>query len=420
MLRKILCSIIFILFLSCPHSFSCTIFTAKQNEILLAAGSEDGTNEEGGECWFVPATANSFGYVMFRIPRSYYVPFSGMNEHGLFFDAAGVPPGFWQHNPAKLTYRGFLDEKMMMECRNIEDVEKLYTDYNDSFLQGDHLLVCDDEGKTDVIEWGNYDVAFIRTPENSPWHLITNFYLLNPTRGWYPCARYTRAKEMLTTATEYNFELFRQILIDVGSPTTDYGLIVEPKNRVVYVFSNYNYDEYAVIDVPAELQKGEHRYTFSEVFAKLELVSPANGITINRSEVKIRWEGSNTKTYEVRYSTNPSELESSTHYATAQVMHNDFGNRLILCASFLVFGGVIICFIKKPKMILFIICLSLLIITIPACEDKEAERYSDVQEYSFTISNLQGGTTYYWKIVASGYDGLSTQSITQSFNVAAR
>jgi len=142
-----------------------------------------------------------------------------------------------------------------------------------------------------------------------------------------------------------------------------------------------------------ELGKGQSSYQIPELFSKLELIAPANRITLKPSSVDFKWEGKPENSYEVRYSTSWDFSEYQTAY-----VYNKQGNdeyvKMVAVPAFLI---LILLNIRKRHLLLFL--LTFVLFTGSQCEKDEIQT-SDTISFSKTINNLEPQTIYYWKIVA--------------------
>jgi hypothetical protein len=402
--------------------FCCSAFTATQGKVILMGGNTDDYPRVNADCWVVAPQNGKYGYFFMRAIRDYYLPMNGMNEKGLFFDMAGIPQNLWKRSANKLNYPGYLHEKMMQDCATVEDAIKLYTEYNAPHLQWGHIMVVDSTGDSVIIEWDVDDVAFIRKQQGENYQLMTNFFLLHPERGHWPCQRYTKAKAILDSAQSYDWELFRQVhLTALSQSSTTYSTIASPTTREIFVFFKRNFKEYATFNVIEELNRpdaGVHT-DFANLFANIDILSPKQGELVDPGSVTVQWKGNADKTYEIIYSDIPSELDSSFGTIIKANISNG-SQHVILILLICLFGG-FCCLLKQIRakhVILAVFLLILPIILLSNCDTKNENDSNDNQnpkQYSFTINNLISGTTYYWKVKATSSSGRTTESIIYNF-----
>ncbi len=85
-----------------------------------------------------------------------YLPFDGMNEHGLAIGMAAVPDGDMQADPARET-RGSLGiiREMLDHARDAEEAVDILMKYNIDFEGGPplHYLMADAKGKSVLVEF---------------------------------------------------------------------------------------------------------------------------------------------------------------------------------------------------------------------------------------------------------------------------
>ena len=114
-------AITMLLFLFYPI-YSCTIFMASKGEKTLVGNNEDFIDPESN-VWFLPAEDGKYGRVYFGF--GIVLAQGGMNDQGLFFDYAALPPSGSYFPPEKKVYQGSLVEKAMEECASVEEVIEL-------------------------------------------------------------------------------------------------------------------------------------------------------------------------------------------------------------------------------------------------------------------------------------------------------
>jgi hypothetical protein len=124
--------------------------------------------------------------------KSPWIPFDGMNEHGLVVGMAAVPPGDMQLNPQKKTV-GSLEaiREMLDRAKDVGEAVAILRKYNVEMEGGPpiHYLVADRSGNAALVEF--YQGQMIVIPNRVPWHQATNFLVASTgekPEGW--CWRY--------------------------------------------------------------------------------------------------------------------------------------------------------------------------------------------------------------------------------------
>ena len=117
----------------------------------------------------------------------------GINEKGLFFDAAVTPEqekikGYG--NP-----KNNLGDKLLAYCANVEDALK-FLEKEKIALNRSHMMFGDKTGNAVVVEWvdGERKLTWIENHKL----IMTNFLLTKPEAGNFPCYRYQSIEERIS------------------------------------------------------------------------------------------------------------------------------------------------------------------------------------------------------------------------------
>jgi hypothetical protein len=126
------------------------------------------------------------------------LPFDGMNEHGLVVGMAAVPPGQMRDDPDKPTVGSVrLIREMLDHARDVDEALALLDRYNVDTGGGPpiHYLVADRSGRAVLVEFyrGRRHVY----PNESPWHLATNFLRASVSDPGGQCRRYDALDQRL-------------------------------------------------------------------------------------------------------------------------------------------------------------------------------------------------------------------------------
>ena len=239
---------------------ACTAFTASNSRLVLVGNNED-DNNPFTVAWFIPAAIKG-KYGRLYVGFDNFDPQGGMNERGLWFDAfAAAPPEL--RDSGKPVFHGNLMDKAMAECSTVEEVVRLFEQYNRSFMKGFVLMFADAAGGSVIIE----PAAILR--KQGRYQVQTNFHQSLPVPE-YACARFRIANTMLKEAGErISVGLFRRILAatheEQAYPTV-YSNVYDLKRRVMYLYNFHNYENVVRIDLRAELQKGERAVSIRSLF----------------------------------------------------------------------------------------------------------------------------------------------------------
>jgi len=249
-----------------PPSPACTAFTSSNGRQVLVGNNED-DNNPFTVVWFVPAGKAKYGRLYVGFDN--WDPQGGMNERGLWFDAFSATP--IEHvNSAKPAFHGNLTDKAMSECATVEDVVRLFEQYNRTFMKGFVLMFADASGDSVIIEPG----AILH--KRGRYQVQTNFHqsLAVPE---YECGRFRIASAMLNDARErISVDLFRRVLAATHNEDTYptvYSNIYDLKRRVMYLYHFHNYENVVMIDLRAELKKGPHAVSLPTLFPETNAAS---------------------------------------------------------------------------------------------------------------------------------------------------
>ena len=105
-----------------------------------------------------------------------FLPFDGMNEHGLTVGMAAVPPGHMQINPDKATIGSLMViRKMLDQARDLDEAVAIVGSYNIDMRGGPpiHYLIADRSGRSVLVEF--YQGEMVVISNEVAWHQATNF-----------------------------------------------------------------------------------------------------------------------------------------------------------------------------------------------------------------------------------------------------
>lgn len=389
---------------------SCTVFYLKNDTVVLAGNNEDWL-DPASKMWFYPPTVNAYGWIKFGWGSGF--PQGGMNNQGLFWDATSGPHLEMPYSEAnKVEYPGALMEKVIRECANVEEARAVFSAYYCQDQYRGQYLVGDAEFNSMIVEGD----SIIAMQDN--YLVLTNFYHSNPQLGGYPCWRYEIAMDLLSESENYTPHLVGTILSAThqeGNYPTQYSQIYDLIHCRIYLFYYHNFDEFIVINLREELNKGYRSYDIPNLFGKIKLLSPIEGEKISSTSAVISWEGKPGFNYELLYSTDPAfgVYTSASGLPSCPAKGRNKGSVLMLAGLLLV-----IHVIKNRKPVSLILILSVLLVLNLRCEKGQHEDdEGQVALMSKTVSNLQPNSTYYWKIKAtkSNQNGFQSETITRSF-----
>jgi hypothetical protein len=156
-----------------------------------------------------------------------FIPFDGMNEHGLVVGMAAVPPGHIRPDPEKETIGSLMViRKILDHARNVDEAVAILKNYN--INMGDvpiHYLIAGSSGRSVLVEF--YRGKMVVIPNKRDWHHATNFLLASVSQSAVgKCKRYDRISQRLT---EFHGHLTMQhamdLLADVSARRTQWSIV---------------------------------------------------------------------------------------------------------------------------------------------------------------------------------------------------
>ncbi|HRI89753.1 MAG TPA: carcinine hydrolase/isopenicillin-N N-acyltransferase family protein [Candidatus Hydrogenedentes bacterium] len=260
-----------------PLSNACTIFMAEGDGIVLAGNNEDFYLDVNAKMWVTPGKKGEHGRVTFGFDQNRRYDFAqgGMNDKGLFFDAAVTPKGPPPREKNKPVPPKNMGDRMLAECATVEETITWLGKYRLTLLDGGHLLIADAAGDAAVIELIDGEMKVIRKETDKKAIGVTNFSVTKPELGNYPCSRFTKMRDAVK-AGPATVEGFKGILQSVAVPKTYseqdkryggtlYSNVYDLTNGVVYLYNRYDFGQGLKVNVAEFLKKGKATYQIDEL-----------------------------------------------------------------------------------------------------------------------------------------------------------
>ncbi len=408
---KILLNIFFIWLLSAAYSSGCTIFYVFSNGMVLAGNNED-WKDPYTKFWIYPPTQSTHGWIKFGFGSGF--PQGGMNEHGLFWDATGSPYLAMPVSEANKTeYPGPLMQKIMEECATVEDALAVFENYYCEDQYRAQYLLGDSTGASMIVEGD--DIIM----KSGDFQVLTNFYQSHPELGGYPCWRYETAVSMLGDTNQINPYRVGEILAAThqeGTYPTQYSMIYDLTNQLVYLFYYHNYEEFIVIDLKEEMNNMERSYDIPKIFSEVRVVSPLYSEQVSPEAVLLKWQGKKDSNYEVYCSMDPdfSDCTPIPVDPDQSVSRMELWSALVI----IILASANICTGKGRKFTSWLSLLAILTFCTLQCEGEKNDSQGDIREFSVTMNDLSPGVNYYWKVGAhtTYSSGFNSESLVYSFS----
>jgi tetratricopeptide (TPR) repeat protein len=243
---------------------ACTIFTASSGKSVLVGNNEDYSPGTKSFLWVRPGTDVRNGYIFWGFREKY--PEGGMNDKGLFIDAAALPEEIAiKRDTAKPDFKGYLTEKILKECASVADVIAFVGKYNLTWQQKAQIMVVDKSGDYAIIH-ANYIIR-----KEAPVFALTNFAINVTGDSHFTCWRKNTAIAQLT-ANPISVDLFRDILSKTAQRQPDnatvYSQVCDLSKGIVYLYQNHNFQQVDKISLDDILKKGRHNILISSIFPR--------------------------------------------------------------------------------------------------------------------------------------------------------
>ena len=175
-----------------------------------------------------------------------FLPFDGMNEHGLAIGMAAVLPGQMRRDPDKETIGSLMViRKMLDHASDVDEAIAILESYNIEWQGGPplHYLLADAAGGSALVEF--YQGEMVVMTNEMPWHLATNFKLT--WAGESPggiCWRYDRISQRLTeTEGRMTVQEAIDLLAQVSQEGTQWSVVYGMSSGDVHVAMGREYDQ---------------------------------------------------------------------------------------------------------------------------------------------------------------------------------
>jgi hypothetical protein len=277
----------FIIISSLGFLDNCTVFTASVGDSVLFGNNED-VGYKNATVWFVPATEKTHGFAYFGfhdypIPNGHF-PMGGMNEKGLCFDITSVPEtmiplpetteealqfieNYNKYFSMISLNGGVFGEKILETCASVEEAIELIEQYPLLFYGDYQYLFADRHGDSIVLSPGPDGKMEIVRKEGI-YQVITNFNIITPELGQYPCRRYENAELMLKKIEDEDdltAEFFTSILERTSSGGTTYSTIYDLVKGKIYLYNHHKFNWVVKFDLEDELEEGYHYYEVASI-----------------------------------------------------------------------------------------------------------------------------------------------------------
>ena len=174
-----------------------------------------------------------------------FMPFDGMNEHGLVVGMAAVPGSKMPYDLDKETIDSLMViRKMLDHAHNVDEAVATLQNYNIRWGGGPplHYLIADSSGRSVLVEF--YEGELVMIPNETPWHLATNHLrVIADETGHSGCWRYDKIHQRLTeTGGQLTTQDAIDLLAEVSQGVTQWSIVYGMSTGDVNVTMGRQYD----------------------------------------------------------------------------------------------------------------------------------------------------------------------------------
>jgi hypothetical protein len=162
-----------------------------------------------------------------------FLPFDGMNEHGLAIGMAAVPPGQMRSDPDKETIGSLMMIREVLDhAGNVDEAIAIFHNYNVDMEGGPsiHYLIADSSGRSVLVE--------LRASAEGP--------ALSEAEG--ECWRYDRISQRLTEAQgRMTAQDAVDLLAEVSQESTQWSVVYGMSSGDIHVTMGREYDDVHIL-----------------------------------------------------------------------------------------------------------------------------------------------------------------------------
>lgn len=253
---RFLLASVFMSTLSNPTMDACTIFLQSSPHRVLIGNNEDNTPSTLTHLWFRAPQRGEHGYVLWGGDLAY--PEGGMNDHGVFFDAAALPHKLPLTRKAGLPdLEGYAVVPVLRHAASVQQALHLLSHFNLVEQEKAQIFLADKTGDFAVVH-ANYVVR--KTPGQSSF-VLTNYALQNDPEANQVCWRRRTVQQQLqnnpVSLTSISKALRASAQRDPGNATL-YSEAVDLKEGRIVLYVRQDYAHPVSLSLQRELRRGDH------------------------------------------------------------------------------------------------------------------------------------------------------------------
>jgi hypothetical protein len=245
----------FLLLLTALHARGCFILFSRDANHVLVGNHEDWIKRDGA-IRIIPPVPGKYGSIIFTFASEGWAQ-GGMNEKGLFFDAARTPYQEIVFDAKSVKAESYIWQLLLDKASTVSEALALLKGYELPALSEVTIMLADATGNAVLI--GVHNQRLDIRPVSGNWLMQTNF------NQWQPelsdervCWRYNSAEKYLhehaTTSVEDILAILKKTHQD---SLTVYSNIYDLKNKVVYTYNHRNFDKPITVSLPDFFSYGD-------------------------------------------------------------------------------------------------------------------------------------------------------------------
>jgi hypothetical protein len=252
-MMRILTCFVFLLCLGKPARACFILFLSDGKQVLV--GNHEDWFAKDAAIRVIQPRPGRYGSVIFTFMNEGWAQ-GGMNEKGLFFDAAYTPFQEITFDSHATKHAGYIWQEVLDKASNVKDALALLMKYELPDLRESHIMLADGEGNAAIIGVQNGKVAVKQFQKT--YLLQTNFNPWQPELSDEPvCWRYEKASKHLAQNGNVSLENLKSILAETHQDSlTVYSNIYDLKNKTIYTYNKRHFTKPITVNLPDLFQYG--------------------------------------------------------------------------------------------------------------------------------------------------------------------
>lgn len=232
---------------------ACFILYLNDGKKIIVGNHEDWFARDAAMRVYPPLPGR-YGSVVFTFYSEGWAQ-GGMNEHGLFFDAAQTP---YQEvkKDGKETFPGYIWQAVLDRCKTVDEAIDFIQKFALPDLAESHIVIADAVGHAARI--GVKSGSIVIEKKDGPWLLQTNFNPWQPELSEDPvCRRYQAGEDWLRVHGEASAENMKSILEKTHQDSlTIYSNIYDLTAKTITTYTRLDFKQPVVVSLPKIFQVG--------------------------------------------------------------------------------------------------------------------------------------------------------------------